>query len=159
MDTRVLRCSALLLSCSLVGCSQRPWRQRLQSEDPIQRIRGAVGAGQSRDPSALPLLVDRLEDDDEAVRMYAILALQRIEGTTLGYKYWAEPQDLTHMAQRWRNYLKNRTGRAVAATQPAAPMHPSSQPAPHRQAGLPDHHAPPMERTPSTQPLAQEAYP
>lgn len=129
-----VRSATLVMATLLAGCAQPGWRQQLQSEDPLRRIDGAVTAGRAKALAAAPLLVDRLEDDDEAVRMYAILALQRIEGTNLGYKYWADPVDRAHMAQRWREYLKDRHAHAAAAvfasrqqTAPTADA-PSSQP-------------------------------
>ncbi len=92
MRRQLLQYSLILsLISGLAGCAAHNWRQQLNSEDPIQRIDGAVAAGQAKDRAALGPLVDRLQDDDQAVRMCAIMALKRIEGTDLGYKYWAEP--------------------------------------------------------------------
>jgi hypothetical protein len=99
---------SLLLGSLLCGCAQAGWRQQLQSEDPLRRIDGAIAAARANDRAASPLLVDRLEDDDVAVRMYAIMALEKIEGTRLGYKFWADDVDRTRMAHRWRNYLKDK---------------------------------------------------
>lgn len=162
---RVLWGVALLLIGGLGGCARANWHQQLQSEDPLQRIDGAVAAGQARDKAAAGALVDRLEDDDQAVRMYAILALKRIEGTTLGYKYWAEPSDLAHMTQRWRAYLKARHGhtdRLVAASRPAADNHAQAtdakQAAQTQPAAANDRSKNrPAEPSPSTRPEPQEA--
>ena len=111
-------CSAALLA----GCAPLTWRQQLQSEDPLGRIDGAVAAARAKDRSAVPLLVDRLQDDDVAVRMCAIMALEKIEGTSLGYKYWADDMDRARMAQHWRDYLKGKhqgpDTTASPATQP-----------------------------------------
>ncbi len=61
-----------------------------------------------------------------AVRMYAILALERIEGTNLGYRYWAGDADRAHMAQQWRNYLKDhRRTPLQALVQHLAPHEPA----------------------------------
>jgi hypothetical protein len=100
--------AALLVGGLLVGCAQLTWRQQLQSEDPLRRIDGAVAAARAKDRSAVPLLVDRLQDDDVAVRMCAIMALEKIEGTDLGYKFWASDIDRARMAQHWRIYLKGK---------------------------------------------------
>ncbi len=97
-----------MLGTLLAGCAQRDYRQQLQSEDPIRRIDGAIAASRANDPAAAPLLVDRLQDDDQAVRMYAIIALKHIEGTDLGYKYWANDVNRARMAQQWRTYLKDK---------------------------------------------------
>jgi len=95
-----------ILVGALGGCSQPGWRELLQSWDPLERIHGAVQAAEAQDREAVPLLIDRLEDDDAAVRMYAVMALRRIEGTDLGYKYWADEVDRARAAQRWREYLR-----------------------------------------------------
>lgn len=84
----------------------------LNSERPDERIAAIRHAAEVRDTSVVGVLVDRLDDDDEAVRMFAILALERLTGTRLGYDYRArEPLRLRAVAQ-WRQHL--------AASQPAA---------------------------------------
>ncbi len=113
--------AALVIGGLLAGCTRPGWREQLQSEDPLRRIEGAIAAGRTRERAAMPLLVDRLEDDDVAVRMYAIIALTRIEGTSLGYKPWADAADRVHMAQRWRDYLKDKHRADLAAAQPPRP--------------------------------------
>lgn len=123
----------MLLGSLLSGCAQLTWRQQLQSEDPLRRIDGAIAAARAQDRSALPLLVDRLQDDDVAVRMYAIMALEKIEGTSLGYKFWAGEVDRARMSHRWRNHLKDKhQGPADSLAQripsPADPASPATQP-------------------------------
>jgi len=122
--------AALMIGGLLAGCAQPGWREQLQSEDPLRRIEGAIAAGRAKDRAAVPLLVDRLEDDDVAVRMYSILALTRIEGTSLGYKPWAGVADRVHMAQRWRDYLKDKrqADLALARAEQADPGGPASAP-------------------------------
>jgi len=95
-----------MLICS---CRQnKDWRTLLQSQDPVERITGAIEAAKRKDIHAVGLLAERLEDEDEAVRMYAIMALKRITGTDLGYKYWADELDRARAAQRWRDYIKGK---------------------------------------------------
>ena len=129
--------AALLLVGLLSGCAQLTWRQQLQSEDPLRRIDGAVAAARANDRSAVPLLVDRLQDDDVAVRMYAIMALEKIEGTSLGYKFWGDDMDRTRMAQQWRNHLKgkHRNPAAALAQRPPDPTdaEPDGTPSPATQ--------------------------
>lgn len=149
----ILWTAVVTLLTGPTGCARPGWRQQLQSEDPLQRIDGAVSAAKADDRTAVPLLIDRLEDDDEAVRMYAILSLQRIAGTTLGYKYWADPVDRTHMAQRWRDYAKDQNGTHAAPPAPARRQAIEN----HRQAAEPAPQSRPVERIPSTLPFAQEA--
>jgi hypothetical protein len=121
---------ALVVSSLLTGCTRPDWRTQLQSEDPLHRISGAITAGQARDRSAAPLLVDCLQDNDEAVRMYAILALKRIEGTDLGYRSWADEADRTHLAQRWRRYLQQKHAGEAPPGVAGHPSGPATAPSP-----------------------------
>jgi hypothetical protein len=77
----------------------------LESPDPSVRVRSVVRAAESNEASVIPLLVDRLEDEDEAVRFYAILALERLTGTRLGYKYGASEAQRRADVERWRRFL------------------------------------------------------
>ena len=80
-----------------LGCRVPPGRptiaRGLQSDDPDERIQAVIRAGRTRDESVLPLLVERLEDRDEAVRMFAIASLERIAGTRRGYQYYGSPDE------------------------------------------------------------------
>lgn len=91
--------------------------QRLQSDNPAERVTAIVEAGQAGDRSVAALLVDGLEDQDSDVRMFAILSLQKITGETQGYRYYDNQQDRRQAVQRWRQWL---TGDHGPATQPQA---------------------------------------
>ena len=86
----------------------------LASADPLERIQAIVAAGETRDASAVPLLVDRLEDEDQAVRFYAIQALTRITGQDMGYRYYRPFWERARAVRRWRGFLEHR-----AASRPA----------------------------------------
>ena len=108
----------LPLALFATGCgpTRTPYPEALQSERPDERIRAIKQAVQLRDESVLGILVDRLEDSDEAVRFYAILALEKLTGTRMGYEYHA-PEPLRGRAvQRWRAYLA-RSGAGDSARQ------------------------------------------
>ena len=83
-------------------------RAAIQSADVGERIRGAWVAGETRDRSAVPLLVDRLEDEDEAVRFVTILALEKIEGDRFGYDYASTAQGRAAAVTRWREHVRQR---------------------------------------------------
>lgn len=89
--------------------------QSLRADDAAVCIPAFRVAADRSDRDALPALVDRLEDEDEAVRMFASMAMERITGTTLGYVYYAAPADRARAVSRWRSYLRSTT---TAATQP-----------------------------------------
>ena len=61
----------------MAGCGppRLPYPEALQSERPDQRIQAIKQAAERQDHAVIGILVDRLEDEDEAVRFYAILAL------------------------------------------------------------------------------------
>ena len=105
---------APMIMMASVGCRLGVARypEALTAPDPKLRIRAIRTAGQRRDVQAVPLLVDRLEDEDEAVRFYAIQALQRIAGTALGYLYYKPASHRGRAVDRWRRYVQDaRTGR------------------------------------------------
>lgn len=90
-----------------VGCqSSGGYLGNLESPDPGRRIRAIKQAGDRRDRNASPALVQRLEDEDEAVRMFAILALEKIWGTRLGYDYRKSPAERDRAVRRWRRHLE-----------------------------------------------------
>ncbi|RIK63484.1 MAG: hypothetical protein DCC65_15785 [Planctomycetota bacterium] len=92
---------------ALHGCtSTREYRAAIASEDVEARIRGIKMAADNRDYGAVPLIVDRLEDEDDGVRFYAILALERITGERFGYDYARISRDRAAAVQKWRLYIK-----------------------------------------------------
>ncbi len=101
----------------LAGCVAG-YRADLNSPDPAARIRAIRDVVDTGDQGALPLLVDRLEDEDEGVRFYAIAALTRITGTDMGYKYYKPAQERLPAVKRWRDYVHERA--TPASTQSAS---------------------------------------
>lgn len=79
----------------------------LASEYPLDRARAAVACAEAGDPTAVHKLVDLLEDEDRGVRMYASLALERLTGSTYGFKYYAPRVERELAVDRWRDALRN----------------------------------------------------
>ncbi len=107
----------LWLVCACVSCASPATNlyKRFEDQDPGVRLAAVVDAGNRKDPNAAPYLVDRLGDSETEVRFFAALALEKITGQTMGYRYY-EPADRREEAiGRWRVWLKAR-----AATQPAS---------------------------------------
>jgi hypothetical protein len=100
----------------VAGCARphTPYPQSFNSFLPEERILAARHAAELHDRGAIPLLVDRLEDDDPAVRLFTILALEKLTGTRLGYDYRSDDLQRARAAQRWRRYVAD-----LAASQPA----------------------------------------
>ena len=81
-----------------IGCA--PKGRGLMDEDvsfKAPAIKDAVGDHQK---TAVPQLVNDLDDDDAAVRFYAIEGLRRLTGQTFDYHYF---DDLPGRAPRWRS--------------------------------------------------------
>jgi hypothetical protein len=100
----------------LAGCRLGRAKQgvNLSSPDPNDRAKAVIIVGQSGEASAVPLLVDRLEDEDEAVRFYAIQALVKIAGTDRGYRYYEPFWQRARAVRRWRSFLEVRADRAAS---------------------------------------------
>jgi len=79
---------------------------RLQSSDRNVRIEAAVEAGRRKDAKAVPYLIDRLSDGYAEVRFAAVVALQKITGTSRGYRYWAPTAEREEAVARWRDWLR-----------------------------------------------------
>jgi len=75
------------------------------SENPAERAVAIKYAAEIKDRSAIPIIVDRLEDEDEAVRFYAILALEKLTQQRQGYDYHGSELERGRAVQRWRSYL------------------------------------------------------
>jgi len=86
----------------------------IQSEDPANRILAIRAAAEARDTQSVPLLVDRLEDEDRAVRFFTILALDKITGHRFGYDYAMPDVDRRKAVEKWRAYIR-RGRKGVAA--------------------------------------------
>ena len=108
------------------GCVSAGYRANIQAPYSYDRIVAIREAGERRDKVAVPLLVDRLEDEDSAVRFYAILALERITGDRLGYRYEDSASERHDAVERWRQFANMGPGDAMddsipSASQPASP--------------------------------------
>lgn len=97
---------SLLLAALLPGCAGTQARRDLGSNNPLDRARAVVAVAERGDVGAVHKLVDLLEDGDEAVRMYAIMALRRLCGEDLGYRYYANEAERGTAVARWREALR-----------------------------------------------------
>lgn len=80
----------------------------LESPDTATRIRAIKWAGENKDQMAVPLLVDRLQEQDPSVRFFAIQALKRITGTDNGYNYAGCSEERAQAVERWRMELERK---------------------------------------------------
>lgn len=80
-----------------------PHPQSLAVEDRIAGIRLATVRS---DRSSIPHLVDRLDDEDVAVRWAAILALEELTDHRFGYRSAASVENRASATARWRQFLR-----------------------------------------------------
>jgi len=102
--------SLVLAGMAGAGCSGKrvgmdTFVKDLQSADPSVRIKAVIYAGNSGDQRTVPLLVDRLEDDDEAVRMATIESLKQLTGKDFGYRSFDPPYKRLVAVEQWRKWL------------------------------------------------------
>lgn len=78
------------------------------SPDPASKLYAIRNAGESGDPQYIPELVEQLDDDDPAVRLFAINALERITGQRLGYNPYADEGGRRDAIEAWVDAVKSR---------------------------------------------------
>ena len=108
---RLLAWTTPVLAIALCGAcapSSDELRVRLESYDPAARIRAIATVAEHQLVELIPALVDRLDDEDPAVRFSAILALEDLTGTRLGYSYAAPRPQRRAATDAWRRYVADR---------------------------------------------------
>ena len=99
----------VLVALMLVGCAG-PFDRKIGLKDldhpnVAVRIVAIKMAGDSKASSAVPQLVDFLQNEDVSVRFYSIEALRRITGTDCGYDYKAAPHLRAEAVRRWQDFI------------------------------------------------------
>jgi len=90
------------LVLAAAGCGHGP--RHVTDEDPGDKIPAIEAAAKAHDQRAIPQLVRDLASDDSAVRFYAIDALHRLTGKTLGYRYYDDDEKRKPALLRWREW-------------------------------------------------------
>lgn len=101
----------LLASVALCGCQAQSIQADLLDSDPSRKIPAIKAAADHGDKSKAKHLVDDLESDDPAVRLYSIHALKDLTGRTFGYRYYDEDAQRAAAVVRWRNWLNEPDGK------------------------------------------------
>jgi hypothetical protein len=96
----------LILACCSLACRGKLPPPNPAAENIEARIPGIKRAGETHDRSALPQLVDSLNDEDPAVRLFAIAALEKFTGDRFGYEYYLDEDQRKPAIARWREWLK-----------------------------------------------------
>ena len=103
--------AALIAMLFIAGCTVSPdpvgdVMTSLQSTNPSLRTRAVVKAGNEQDTRAIPLLIDRLEDSDLGVRMFAGMALRKITGEDMEWRFYEPGYTRQEAVKRWRQWQK-----------------------------------------------------
>lgn len=111
------------------GCSSAP-KSFLSVSDPaaINRARAVAFGNSQSDAVAIPVLIDRLTDDDPVVRLASHESLKKRTGQDFGYLPYAEGDELANSVGRWRQWWSaSQNGRMFAGSQPMASPQASPQ--------------------------------
>lgn len=95
----------IVLAGGLLGGCFSPEPVSLSGTSAATVVPAIKQAGDRDDRSAIPRLVQLLEDHDPAVRFAAISALKRMTGEDLGYRYYDGEWDRHAAVQRWHQWL------------------------------------------------------
>jgi hypothetical protein len=108
--------SVTLVACLLGGCAPKGERLRvlLEDRDPSVQVRAIRAVAEQERHELIPALIDRLDDEDPAVRLYAILALEKLTGTRHGYDYAASSVDRQVAIDQWRDEVRRQASPATA---------------------------------------------
>lgn len=99
----------LALSCAvlafLVGGCFSPDPISIKSDSAPSAVPAIKEAADRNDRTAIPRLIDDLDDTDPAIRFAAITALQKMTGQTFDYNYYDDMEDRQPAVDRWRDWL------------------------------------------------------
>ena len=108
------------LAGALTGCAggQADLRSALESYDPGHRISAVKRIAAEGRVALAPALVDRLDDEDVAVRLAAIAALEQLTGKRFGYKPWDPPEQRRAAVDAWRLHIRAEAARTSCTAPP-----------------------------------------
>lgn len=94
----------LLVAVLLAGCSAAV-APSYSDPTPQARIGAIRQTNASGNRADIPHLVECLAADDPAVRLAAITTLERLTGTTLGYRYDGSAKDRRAKVETWKAWV------------------------------------------------------
>ena len=89
------------------GCAPRSEDGGFDSDNPAAKLHAIYHAGRDHDATAVPGLIEQLDSDDPAVRVYAIGALERVTGRRLGYNPYDSHAARREAVDRWVTAQQN----------------------------------------------------
>src|SRR5438105_1714448 len=96
------------------GCTAPRSAPNIADADPEVKIAGIMQAETRSDRASLPALVEQLNSDDPAVRLFAIHALERFAGDRFGYEYYFDEEGRKPSLAKWQEWLKKQNEAAGA---------------------------------------------
>ena len=104
-----------------MGCVAPREPLSVNNPDPSIKIPAMKVAVEKKDLKAACQMVRDLENDDPAVRLYAIEALYRLTGERFGYLFYADADQRGPAVKRWRQWAMEQgcEGFAPPATAPS----------------------------------------
>jgi hypothetical protein len=108
----------LILVLSSTACRGTLPKPDVAAQEVEAKIPGIKRAGETHDRAALPGLVASLDDEDPAVRLFAIAALEKFTGDRFGYEYYLDDEQRKPSLARWREWLKEQRGAASPVSTP-----------------------------------------
>jgi len=120
----VLRTTALVAGLVMMacwgaggeGCASPP--EGFDSPNPGARLDAIADAAADQDRTAIKDLITSLDSDDPAVRMIAILTLERLTSETHGYDFAAPEWERGEAVERWAAWYRERHPEADTASVP-----------------------------------------
>ena len=97
--------AATLALAFLTGCGGPPPVKDVSNPDPSGKIPAIVQAAKKGDRRVLNQLVKDLDNDDPAVRFYAIRTLEQLTGERLGFVYFDDEVERKPALARWSQWL------------------------------------------------------
>jgi hypothetical protein len=103
LHRRWIPCAAgVMLAGFCCGCESGAGPRSIDNPDSGQKIEAIVAS----EAGQIPQLIRELENDDPAVRFYAIGKLERLTGQTFGYQYYVDEEKRAPAVMQWKAWLK-----------------------------------------------------
>lgn len=115
---------AMLAATACASEIHRPIRPEYDLRDPsaTRRLTAISTVERTGDRTQIPALIERLDDEDESVRMAAGAALKGLTGHDTGYRAFAGPEERRRQVATWSAWWRraSATDGAVVVPPPGA---------------------------------------
>jgi hypothetical protein len=99
------RTLAAVMIAIAIGCTEPRGPLSVKSQDPTLKIPAIKQDVHNRNQTDVAQMVSDLNDDDPAVRFYAIEGLRRLTGQTFDYHYYDDEDTRKPAVKRWKQWL------------------------------------------------------